>query len=143
VKAPQDAKRMIEYTRCAGIMIGRGALSTPWLFRDTHSFLTTGTVAPKPSIDEIVQLMRDHFYHMCKFRNEHAATIEFRKRISWYARNLVPCTRLREEMRLVTNANDFEGILSRFLDWRREREAQRNIQTDQVEEIEPALTAAE
>jgi nifR3 family TIM-barrel protein len=125
VKTPQDAKRMIEYTKCAGVMIGRGALSTPWLFRDTHSFLTTGTIPPKPSIDEIVQLMRDHFYYMCKFRNEHAATIEFRKRISWYARNLVPCTRLREEMRLVKDANDFEGILSRFLEWRRERDAQR------------------
>src|SRR4051812_17331065 len=30
VKTPQDAKRMIEYTKCAGVMIGRGALSVPW-----------------------------------------------------------------------------------------------------------------
>src|SRR5204863_7038592 len=42
VKTPQHAKRMLEYTRCAGVMIGRGALSMPWIFRDTHSFLTTG-----------------------------------------------------------------------------------------------------
>ena len=145
VKTPQDAQRMIEYTKCAGVMIGRGALSTPWLFRDTHSFLTTGEIPPKPSIEEILQLMRDHFYHMCRFRNEHAATIEFRKRISWYARNLVPCSRLREEMRLVKDAKDFEGILSRFLDWRRERDAQRAARNEQVEVEDevPALSAGE
>ena len=46
VRTPQDAKRMIEYTKCAGVMIGRGALSTPWIFRDTWSYLTTGVIPP-------------------------------------------------------------------------------------------------
>lgn len=141
VKTPHDALNMIQRTGCAGIMIGRGALSTPWIFRDTHSFLTTGQVPPKPGIEEIVQLMRDHFYHMCRFRNERAATIEFRKRISWYAKNLIPCTRLREEMRLVKDTADFEGILRRFLDWWNDRAAAR--QRDDEESIDapqvPAL----
>ena len=123
VKSPADAKRMIDVTGCAGVMIGRAALSTPWIFRDTHSFLTTGVVPPPPSIDEIVQLMRDHFYHHCRIRNERSAVIEFRKRVSWYARNLHPCQQLRQEMRLFNGPAEFESILARFLAWRHERDA--------------------
>ena len=64
--------------------------------------------------------------------------MEFRKRVSWYARNLDPCTRLRQEMRLVNDADDFEGILSRFLEWRRERDAQRP-HTSTIDEPVPAM----
>src|ERR1041384_443732 len=41
VREPRDAETMIRETACNGVMIGRGALSTPWLFRDTWSYLTT------------------------------------------------------------------------------------------------------
>jgi tRNA-dihydrouridine synthase B len=125
VCSPEDALRMIEHTKCAGVMIGRGALSKPWIFRDTWSYLTTGVIPPKPTIEDIVQLMRDHFHGMVKFRSERAAVLEFRKRVSWYSKNLTPCKRMREEMRLMNSAVEFEDILKRFLDWRRERDASR------------------
>src|SRR5688500_795453 len=51
VKSPEDAKRMIEVTKCAGVMIGRAALSRPWIFRDTWSYLTTGIIPPTPTIE--------------------------------------------------------------------------------------------
>jgi len=123
VRTPNDAQRMIRRTGCSGVMIGRGALSTPWIFRDTHALLTTGKVPPPPTIAQIVQLMRDHFYNHCRFRNERSAVIEFRKRVSWYAKNLHPCEQLRQEMRLFNDAAEFEAILSRFLEWRAERDA--------------------
>ena len=112
---PADALRMIERTGCAGVMIGREALSTPWIFRDTHSLLTTGTILPPPTVEEIVQLIRDHFYNICRFRDERVAVLEFRKRISWYAKNLNPCKQLREEMRQLKSTEDFEPILTRFV----------------------------
>ncbi len=123
VCSPEDALRMIEHTKCAGVMIGRGALSKPWIFNHTWSYLTTGVIPPKPSIDQIVQLMRDHFHGMVKFRSERAAVLEFRKRVSWYSKNLTPCKRMREEMRLMNTAVEFEDILKRFLDWRHERDS--------------------
>src|SRR5690349_2766095 len=90
IRTPQDAKRMLEYTKCAGVMIGRGALSMPWIFRDTWSYLTTGTIPDPPTIQRKCQLMWDHFHHMLRFRNEHAAVMEFRKRVSWYAKQMHP-----------------------------------------------------
>jgi len=122
VRTPQDALHMLRYTRCAGVMIGRAALSTPWLLRDTWSFLSTGVVPEPPTLEQKAQLMRDHLYNMCRFRNEHAAMIEMRKRVSWYAKQMFPCLILKQEMRLVKDVAHFEDILSRFLEWRQHRD---------------------
>jgi nifR3 family TIM-barrel protein len=122
IRTPEDARRMIEQTQCAGLMIGRGALGMPWLFRDIWSDLTTGLVPPPPTIEQKCQVMRDHFNYMVQYRGVWPAVCEFRKRISWYAKQLHPCTRLRSEMRTINTPADFEAVLSRFLDWRLQRE---------------------
>src|SRR5690349_1743563 len=101
VRTPEDAKRMIDVTGCAGVMIGRGALSRPWIFHDTWSYLTTGVVPPAPSIREKCRLMSEHFHNICLFRGERAAVLEFRKRVSWYAKKMNPCRMLKEPMRFV------------------------------------------
>jgi nifR3 family TIM-barrel protein len=119
VKTPQDAKRMIDATGCAGVMIGRGALSTPWIFRDTWSYLTTGEVPPAPSIEQKCRLMSDHFWNICRFRSERSAVIEFRKRVSWYAKQMRPCKCMADPMRSIESGADFDDVVARFLDWRR------------------------
>ncbi len=140
IRTPQDAKRMIDYTRCAGVMIGRGALSMPWLFRDTHSYLTTGTIPPPPTIEEKCQLMRDHFYNIIRFRNERIAVLEFRKRISWYAKEMNPCRILRDNMRVIDSVADFDRVVAEFLVWRKEHDerVQRGLVATMEEDIELA-----
>jgi nifR3 family TIM-barrel protein len=123
VKCPQDAARMMEVTKCAGVMIGRGALSRPWIFRDTWSYLTTGIIPPEPTIEEKVAAIRKHFYGICKFRNEQIAVLEFRKRISWYSKTMAPCRPMKDPMRLMNSAEEFERILANFLEWRHEYDA--------------------
>jgi nifR3 family TIM-barrel protein len=118
IRTPQDAKRMIEYTRCNGVMIGRGALSMPWIFRDTWSYLTTGVIPPTPAIEEKCRLMSEHFHNICRFQNERNAVIEFRKRVSWYAKQMHPCRMLKEEVRIINSAADFDRAVARFLEWR-------------------------
>ncbi|MFT3786156.1 MAG: tRNA dihydrouridine synthase DusB [Tepidisphaeraceae bacterium] len=118
VKTPADCKRMLDYTRCAGVMIGRGALSQPWIFRDCWSYLTTGVIPPQPSIVEKCDMIRRHFYNLVHYRNEHAAVVELRKRISWYAKTMNPCRPLKDPMREVKDAADFDAIIDRFLEWR-------------------------
>ena len=68
--------------------------------------------------------MRDHFYNMIRFRSEWAAVCEFRKRISWYAKNLHPCKQLRDEMRSLRSREEFEALLFRFLEWREKSASQ-------------------
>jgi nifR3 family TIM-barrel protein len=123
IRAPQDAKRMIDFTRCAGVMIGRGALGLPWIFRDTHSYLTTGTIPPPPTLEQKCQLMRDHFDNLLRFRDERIAVIELRRRVSWYSKTMHPCRMLRERIRLHQSAAEFHQIIDEFLDWRRTYDA--------------------
>ena len=44
VKSPEDAKRLLEQTKCDGIMIGRGALGSPWIFEQVKTYLQDGTI---------------------------------------------------------------------------------------------------
>jgi hypothetical protein len=44
--------------------------------------------------------------------------IDFRKRVSWYAKKMHPCRMLKEETRFLESAAQFEDIVARFLDWR-------------------------
>jgi tRNA-dihydrouridine synthase B len=135
IRTPQDAKRMIEYTKCAGVMIGRGALSVPWIFRDTWSYLTTGVIPEPPTLEEKCQAMRMHFNNMCEFRRERSAVIEFRKRVSWYAKTMHPCAMLKERMRLMDSPAEFEQILQDFLAWRQERDAAGDAKETPAEEL--------
>ena len=109
---------MIQATGCAGVMIGRGALARPWIFRDTWSYLTTGIIPPEPTIAQKCAMIRQHFYNLLRFRNEHAAVSELRQRISWYARAMQPCRPLKDAMRRITSAADFDRVLAEFLAWR-------------------------
>jgi nifR3 family TIM-barrel protein len=123
IHTPQDAKHMIEYTKCAGVMIGRQALRTPWIFRDTHSYLTTGVIPTQPTIEEKCQMIRRHFDTIVRYRDERIALLEFRQRISWYAKTMHPCRCLRDPMRTIQSRQEFEEIINRFLDWRRQYDA--------------------
>lgn len=118
VKTPEDAKRMIEYTKCAGVMIGRGALSAPWLFRRTWHYLTTGEMLPEPSLEEKCQVMREHFANLAKWRGERVAILEFRRRVSWYAKTMDPAKPLKEAMRLMESYEEFDTAIKEFLAWR-------------------------
>jgi len=122
IRTPMDAARMIEYTKCAGVMIGRGALSAPWIFRDTWAYLTTGTLPPPPPIAEKVRLMSEHFHNIVRFRGERPAVLEFRKRVSWYAKKMNPCRMLKDEVRVMDSAQQFDDIVARFMEWRTRRD---------------------
>ena len=90
----------------------------PWIFRDTNSYLKTGTIPPPPTIQEKCELMRAHFYHIMRFRTEWCAVGEFRKRISWYAKQMHPCRMLKDDVRVINSPADFDSAIARFLEWR-------------------------
>jgi len=123
VRCPADALRMLEATGCAGVMIGRAALSSPWIFRDTWSYLTTGVVQAAPSIEDKCRIMQRHFVNIIRFRGVRAAIAEMRQRASWYGKQMHPCQMLKERMRWIQTPADLDAVIESFLYWRREVEA--------------------
>ncbi len=114
VQTPADAVRMIEATGCDGVMIGRGALAAPWLFRDCWALQTTGAVPPAPLEAEKLATIRRYFDLMLEFRSEHYAMTQIRRRIAWFGKRLGPCKPLRERVRLARTPADVRAALDEF-----------------------------
>lgn len=114
VKEAADVVRMIRHTGCDGVMIGRGALSTPWIFRDAWSLQTTGTIPPEPTEREKIALIRRYFDTMLGTRGQHYALFQIRRRISWFAKRLGPCRPLREAIRIAPDAGAVYESLEAF-----------------------------
>src|SRR5579872_3082671 len=65
IVTPEDAVRMIEQTRCDAVMIGRTASSNPWIFRQIHQYLETGTY-DHPSESQRYDIMRTYYSMLCE-----------------------------------------------------------------------------
>jgi nifR3 family TIM-barrel protein len=88
VRTPTDAERMLRETGCDGVMIGRGALSTPWIFRDCWASLSGVPVPHPPSEHEILVMIRRYVDMMESQRDARYALFQVQRRISWFARHL-------------------------------------------------------
>jgi nifR3 family TIM-barrel protein len=115
VTSPRRCLDMLQRTGCAGIMIGRGAFSAPWIFRDCWALQTTGSIPPEPSEAEKIQLIRRYFDLMLRFRDERYAMNHIRRRISWFAKRLGPCKPLKEAVRTAPDADAVHAALDEFL----------------------------
>jgi nifR3 family TIM-barrel protein len=111
VTTPQLAKEMMDVTGCDGVMIGRGALGQPWIFRDTAHYLRTGELPPPLSQRERAQLVVDHFEHMLRLRDERFAINTIRTRMSWYSRYLQPWQGLKRDVQDITCAAQFRDFM--------------------------------
>ncbi len=88
VKEPAHAVRMIKETGCNGVMIGRGALSTPWIFRDCAAALAGLAVPAMPTEPEKIAMLRRYFDLMKHYRDEKYALWQITRRVSWFAKKM-------------------------------------------------------
>jgi len=111
VKTPQDAKRMMDVTGCRGVMIARGALSTPWVFRDTAHYLKTGELLPELPRVERARVVLNHFDTLRRLRDGRIAVHTLRRKISGYSRHLQPWPGLRRTVQDIHDADEFRDFL--------------------------------
>lgn len=80
----KSAKAMLDQTGCDGIMIGRGAQGNPFIFKEITTYLETGVIPEKPSIEEVRRTILRHADLQLAVKGEYTGVREMRKHLAWY-----------------------------------------------------------
>ncbi len=79
-----SALSMMDETGCDFVMVGRGALGNPWIFRELNAAYLGEELPPAPSLEEKKAMMLRHFRDTLSLKGEYAAVREMRKHVGWY-----------------------------------------------------------
>ena len=114
IKSVEDAVRMFEITGVDGIMIGRGSLGNPWIFKQIEYYLENGSYLEEPSNQEKYKVILEHFNLLIQEKGEYTATREIRKHIAWYIKGLKNASSMRDKMNRVETKEEFQKNLSEY-----------------------------
>jgi nifR3 family TIM-barrel protein len=118
ITTPAAAKQMFEATGCAAISIGRGAFYNPWIFQHTAQYLATGTLAPEPSLDDRLAVMRRHLARMIEVFGESVGCRMFRKVAATYARRFGPAAEFKRQLVRLSSLAEFDSMAASYRQWR-------------------------
>jgi len=111
---PENAKDMLEQTGCDGIMIGRGAMGNPWIFREIKHFLNTGEKLAPPSLAERKRVILLHLERALCFYGERLGILEMRKHLAWYIKGLPYSAPVKTKLQQCKDVNDIKSILEDY-----------------------------
>lgn len=109
-----DALRMVEQTGAAGVVVGRGCLGRPWIFRDLADAFAGRETQVLPTLGEVRDMMRRHAELLVRHLGEERGCKEFRKHVSWYLKGFAAGGEMRRSLGLVDSLAALEGLLSRL-----------------------------
>ena len=98
VFSAQDAENMLDITGCDGIMVGRGALGNPFIFREIKELFEKGAVSYSPSDLEKLETALLHTNMLCESKGEHIGILESRKHIAWYVKGMKNANNLKNSV---------------------------------------------
>jgi nifR3 family TIM-barrel protein len=109
----EDALRMMRGTGCDGVIVGRGCLGRPWLFRDLAALFDGGEPPNPPDFGGVVDVMIEHARLLAAWLgDEGLAMRSFRRHSSWYTKGFRGGSPLRERLMHVTTLAQLESILT-------------------------------
>lgn len=115
INSPQKAKHILEYTKADGLMIGRAAQGSPWIFNQISSYLKTGKIYDSPHINIQRKAILSHLKETQKFYGELMGYKIARKHIGWYldSRNALS---IKKEFNKILTASEQIKYLKTYFD---------------------------
>lgn len=113
IKTPEDARRMLDETKCDAVMIGRGVLGNPWLIKNTINYLD-GNKTVDVSIADRVDMCLKHLNYLQNLKNEKLACLEIRNHIGWYFKGIKGANELKNKVYQTSSIHDIIEILNEF-----------------------------
>lgn len=114
VLTAQDVKKAFDETGADGIMIARGAIGNPWIFREAKELLTNGVISSHVNAKERIKICLEHLYLSIKIKGQRRAVIEHRKFYTGYLKGLYNASKVRSELMLKNELTSVEDILSKY-----------------------------
>jgi len=111
VFSPQLAKKMLDETGCDALVIARGALGNPWIFKEVKEYFKTGKLIERPGTSEIIEVMQEHLNMNTDFYGEKNGVIIFRKFFAWYTKGFRKVRQLRESCSRVKTKEEMAQLI--------------------------------
>jgi tRNA-dihydrouridine synthase B len=111
ILSAQLAKIMLDQTGCDGLIVARGALGNPWIFKEIAEFIASGKIVARPTPKQIVKVMSEHLDMGIDFYGERNGVIIFRKFFSWYTKGFRKVRPLRELSSRVKTGMEMHRII--------------------------------
>ncbi len=114
VTTPELAKEMLSFTKCDAVMIGRGALGNPWLFKRCNEYLTNNVLINEPTYQEKIAMIKTHFNLLKKDKNPKVALLEIRTHALYYLKGLPESKIYKEKICKAKTETEFLNILAEY-----------------------------
>ena len=95
-------------------MIGRGVLGNPWLIKEINAYLEDGTIIPKPTDIERIDMCLKHLDYLSKIKPEKLTCLEIRSHIGWYLKGIKGAKFIKQKIYTTTRICDIITILNEF-----------------------------
>ena len=109
-----DALAMMERTGCAGVVIGRGCLGRPWLFRDLAAAFAGEPAPPLPNLGEVAAMVYRHAELLVGLDGETHGMRDLRKHMAWYFKGFPVGAELRRRLAMVSALAELAGLLEQL-----------------------------
>ena len=109
-----DALAMMERTGCAGVVIGRGCLGRPWLFRDLAAAFAGEPAPPLPNLGEVAAMVYRHAELLVGLDGETHGMRDLRKHMAWYFKGFPVGAELRRRLAMVSSLAELAGLLEQL-----------------------------
>lgn len=110
-----DAVGMLAQTGCDAVMVARGAMGNPWIFREALSLLAGKEPVP-PTVKERLAVARRHLELFTDFAGGRVALMEMRKHLSWYSKGLPGAAQFRAAVNRIESTAELIGAMEEFFD---------------------------
>jgi nifR3 family TIM-barrel protein len=109
-----DALEMMRQTGVDGVVIGRGCLGRPWLFRDLADPFAGRPTQALPNLGEVMRMLRRHAELLVGLSNELHGLSDLRKHMAWYFKGFPVGGELRHRLGMVSSFSELDGLLSQL-----------------------------
>jgi nifR3 family TIM-barrel protein len=107
-----DALRMMRQTGCDGVIVGRGCLGRPWLFRELADVFEGNVARTPPALGSVIEVMLQHAKWTAEWFGEAQALRAFRRQAAWYTKGFKGSARLRNQLTHVDTLADLAAAVS-------------------------------